>query len=312
MRTRPRSKSSSPAQSAETRATQVAGLGLPRIDVRGLESEGVVGPSRGSDGGVRDARAVELDRRVSWDRGFAVYDPTASDPTNLKAVMVATGKDEGRCRALIAHGDMVLGLPSYEARAREAVREMVSRGGGVDGVEVGNDLERKSLEVMVGDRAKALGKARGLERAILSDAVSQHAAEVKVVRAVRTTAVSLLRTETHLLTAALSLAAELERDVAEKRVVLKPREKVMLIRDVASIVKATAETVKLAVMTERLILGRPLDVLGGKSSEISNMTDAEAETYIELALRARERKARNAAAIDVLDDEDELSEELGL
>jgi hypothetical protein len=210
--------------------------------------------------------------------------------------MEAAGVSEGRARVLIRAGDERLGLVSFEARAREAVRMLVAADKRGESLEA---VERKGIKALVADRERALKVARVEEARVLGDAVSQHAEEVKTVRRVRQTANLLLNTEIHLLRSVVKMAEELGREMDTGKLNLKPREKVAMIRDVAQIVKATAETTRLAVMTERVILGKPLDVLGGKAGDaVQHMTPEEAGQYVELAIRAKARAARKNRMID--------------
>lgn len=247
---------------------------------------------------VRDARAEEVRARSEWEAGFAAWDPTVGRDVGARAVMAAAGVTEGRARVLIRVGDERYGLVSYEARMREAVRELVAKDKRGESLEV---VERRGVEGIVKDREKALKLARAKEAEVLGDAVSQHADEVKTIRRVRMAANVLLTVETNLLKSVVELSKSLGADLAAGTLKMKPREKVALIRDVAAIVKSTAETTRLAVMTERVILGKPLDMLGGKGSgAIEHMSPEEAGQYVELAIRARERAKRKGAVLEVV------------
>jgi hypothetical protein len=251
---------------------------------------------------TRDGKARELELRSEWERGFAGYDPGAARDARVAGVMRAAGVSEGRARVLIGKGEPALGLVSYEARVRELVKRAVAKDKAGETLE---SVERRGVEGLVRERGRALAEAVRVERDVLGDAVKQHRAEVETVRKVRLTANVLLNAEGHLLKGVVALAKSLEDDINAKDFRMKPRDKVGLIRDVAQIVKTTAETARLAVVTERVILGKPLDTLGGKRENdgMGPLTPEEAGRYVALAMRAatRARKRAEPAVIDVRD-----------
>lgn len=233
-------------------------------------------------------------RRAAWERGWAAWDAgSGGGRASVAAVAEATGLSEVEARGWIEVGDAGLGLPSYRERLRDAAREVVARDKRGETLEA---VERRGMDAMAKDRARALAEARKVEAKVLGDAVQQRAEEAKLVRGVRQTATAMLAAEAHLLKAALGLAKSIDDDVS-RGVAMKPREKVALVRDIASIVKATAETAKLAVATERLVLGKPGAVLG-VDEPAGSMTPEEAEAYVALAQRALARRARARVVVD--------------
>lgn len=198
-------------------------------------------------------------------------------------------------RQWIEAGDVGMSLPSYRERARDAAREVVARDRRGETLE---SVERRGLDGIARDRAKAIADAREAERKVLGDAVQQRAEEARLVRGVRQTATAMLSAEAHLLKAALALSASIAADVASGQT-MSTRDKVRLVRDVAAIVKSTAETARLAVTTERVLLGKPGGVLGPDVPD-ADMTPEEAEAYITMATRAMARRARSRVVVDAV------------
>lgn len=123
----------------------------------------------------------------------------------------------------------------------------------------------------------------------------------------------MLQLEGNLLRAASILSTSVLKEIDPERggnpALLPIGKRVQMIRDVASIVKATAETAKIAVQAERLILGKPTNILG-TGDPTSAMTEEEALVYVELASRALARKARRDNVIDATSGDDDLPESL--
>lgn len=213
----------------------------------------------------------------------------------MGAVVRGLGVSETLARKWVEVGEVSLGLPSYRDRLREAAREVVARDRRGETLE---SVERRGFEARVADRARALEAGRKAERKVLGDAVAQRAEEAKLVRGVRQTATAMLTAEAHLLRAAIQLGESISADVSSgKLAAMKTTEKTRLVRDIASIVKATAETARLAVTTERTILGKPGSVLG-PDLDAEDMSPEEAEAYVEMASRAIRRRAAKRTVID--------------
>lgn len=254
------------------------------------------GPSGEQSRSSRDSVPIMVERRAAWERGFAAWDGGALGVREgVAAVARAGGVSEGVARVWIETGEVSLGLPSYRERLRDAAREVVARDRRGESLEA---VERRGMEAMARDRARALAEARRVESKVLGDAVTQRAEEAKLVRGVRQTATAMLSAEAHLLKAALGLAKSIDEDVSTGRLAMKPREKVALVKDIATIVKQTAETARLAVATERMVIGKPGTVLGPDDAAVSNMTPDEAEAYVAIAQRAIARRARQRIVID--------------
>lgn len=258
------------------------------------EGEDVVEADAGR--GVHEGVPGVVARREAWERGFAAWVEDGRGGAVVHRVVAdAAGVDVGTARRWCEVGEEGLGLVSYRDRMRDAAREVVARDKRGETLEA---VERRGMDAMARDRARALAKARETERKVLGDAVKQRAEEAMLVRGVRQTATAMLSAEAHLLKAAIGLSQSIAADVDAKTLTLKPGEKVRLVRDIASIVKATAETARLAVSTERMVLGKPGGVLGSDTAT-DDMTPEEAEAYIAMATRAMARRARARVVVDV-------------
>lgn len=255
--------------------------------------------------GAADTADAQAVRRVRWEKGFAAYDVTASPVAALRAVARALSCSEQEARGLVEVGIPELGLVGYRERAADAVRAVVA----ADRRRLtGEAAERATSVALAEGRAVAASKAAAAQARVLGDAVEQAAAEVRVVRGVRQTASAMLQLEGNLLRAASILSTSVLRELDPAHggnpAALPLGKRVQLVRDVAAIVKATAETAKIAVQAERLILGKPTNIIG-TGEPTSAMSPEEALVFVELAsratARAMAREAKRAARGEVID-----------
>ncbi len=245
-----------------------------------------VAEGEGASGWKERVPAV-VKQREAWERGFAAWDAGSGGAVaSLRAAAGAAGVSENVARGWVETGDAALGLPSWRERVRDAAREVVARDRSGTTLEA---VERRGVDAMARDRAKALADARKREAVLLGDAVQQRAEEAKLVRGVRQTATALLSAEGHLLRATMRLAKSLDDDMNTDEKLgalkMKPRERVALIKDIASIVKNTAETARLAVIL-------------GTDAATDDMTIEEAEAYVALATRAMARRIRARTVVE--------------
>lgn len=235
---------------------------------------------------------------VSLEQYERARDAFVSEPT-IAAVAKAAGVGRDLAARLIDSGEPKLGLPSLRDAARLVAATVTKELARVE--KATGEAQAAEMARTLEARARAAKLARENEERLLGDAVESRKAEVRLVRANRTSALVLAGVNADLLRVSSKLAAGLLKDVESGRLdKLSPRERMGILRTVAGVVHRTAQASQVAVNMERLLMGEPTAILGRAdgSPSTGDMTVEEAEQWLGLATRAFERRARRRQVID--------------
>lgn len=211
----------------------------------------------------------------------------------------AAGFGRTQAEHLVHRGLPGLGLPPLQEVARKVVAEADKLTKKLAKAAAEEDAAKtaRALE----ERRRAAERAREHERAILGDATKAREEELRLVRSNRVASLVLASIGVDLLQTAGRLSQSLQRDAAQGKLDgLSPKERVGLVRTIATIAARTAEVSQRAVQMERLLMGEPTAILGHTSaSPVGDMTPEEAERWFQLAEKAFRRRAARSTVVDV-------------
>lgn len=228
-----------------------------------------------------------------WNKLLDAFraNPGGGTKANYAAVMRATRRSYDLIRRAWLHGwpelnfepiEAVITRELQEARAARAEREAE-----VDRVTAVGEAKRVTAALLRRDAARA---------ARLRDSAKVRTDEALLVSAARQNALALAGVTAHVLHGAMAVAARIDALlIAESKSPSMTIETGMyLARQASAIVRLGNEASKMAVQTERLILGEPE---GGDEADgaKATMTAEESERWLEATVRALERAKANGA-----------------
>ncbi len=224
------------------------------------------------------------------------------DVADVRALVRSTTKLEAAPASIIA-GQLVevgypeLGLEPLRSLMAARLRETVANAERIDNESQAIDAA-SAARTLEAKRAATLKAEQGTKAAI-GDALEQKLEEAKLVRANRRSSMVLTSMNAELLAAGMVLVKRVRTDI-ETGAAMSPKQSLDMLRDIASIVKSTAESSRIAVQLDRLILGEPTAILEHKTNAApADMTPAQANEWLEVATRHLQRQARKATTVDV-------------
>lgn len=225
-----------------------------------------------------------------WARARAAY--LAPGAGTIGSVRAA-GFGKVQAERLVVSGLPALGLRSLREEARLLIAKVEQKSG---------TLKDTAAEKLLEERRQATARVVQEGKAIVGDAEASRLEEVRLVRANRRSALVLAQVNGELLRTGLRVVESLERTSRNEAELdrLPPRERLGMLRTIATVVHRTAEVSARAVEMERLLMGEPTAILGhADPSPAKDMTPDEAEKWFELASRAFKRRALRATVLDV-------------
>lgn len=214
---------------------------------------------------------------------------------DVRVALIPLGYGVETARLLVHVGLVADGLPALssklEAEGRAAIRTEAK---------LRNVAERttpRQAQTLLEERAVALEEAKRRDAAIRGDATTQHAEEAKLARANRIAVGAMVSATGTMLLGVGKLATRISKQLGDETLTLDKGMRAL--KDVAIIVQRLAEASRSAVQTEHLVLGKPTAIIGTDDGTPKEMSPADAELYVDLVVRAAQRRAARATVIDI-------------
>jgi hypothetical protein len=240
---------------------------------------------------TRTGRAPNVE---DYGRAWEAYRVRAS-LEDVVAAIAPQGFGMHTARSLVYVGLPALELPPLTTRLDGEAREAAA-----SDRRLRREAERVSpaqAQALLAERTTALEAARKRTAMLRGDAATQMQEEAKLARANRLAVGALLSGMGELLQAVPALAKRVRRSMEDESLNLQAGLRAM--KDIAFVTAKIAEASRAAVQTEHLVLGKPTTIIGTDDGAPEDMTPEEAELYIDLVVRAAERRAARRTSIDV-------------
>jgi len=232
----------------------------------------------------------------------------------------ATAKEAGLTRSAVEHlvyvGLVELELPPLRSARQRVARQVVAKA---------NDREKKlrkaideqdaaAAAAVLEERREAATQLRRHETEVLGSAVESRADELRLVKMNRMGAIVLAGATSTLLDAMNKLAAHVQATAGdpEKMKGMHPRDVGQLIRTIAGTVHRAADTARIAVQMERLLMGEPTAIVESRDSgpDVRDMSAEDAQKWFELAGRAFARRNARSRVIEAAAESRAVEKEL--
>ena len=240
---------------------------------------------------VRTGRAPNV---ADYGRAWEAYRVRAS-LEDVVAALAPEGFGMHTARTLVYVGLPAHALPALTTKLDEEAREAAA-----SDRRLRREAERVSpaqAQALLAERTTALEAARRRTAALRGDAATQMQEEAKLARANRLAVGALLAGMGEMLQAVPALAKRVRRSMEDETLDLAHGLRAM--KDIAITTQKIAEASRAAVQTEHLVLGKPTTIIGTDDGAPEDMTPDEAELYIDLVVRAAERRAARRTSIEV-------------
>lgn len=210
---------------------------------------------------------------------------------NIAETAAACGVPLAAVKRLVTVGVPSLSLPSLRAQLDTMTRAAVAR----TEAKLARvaDVENVTNADLAETREKAATEAALRVKEAIGDAVKQREDEGRLVRANRESALALAMVQARLLRGSVKLAERLEGQIASEKVTTK--EGLRILREIGFIAKSTAEVSRHAVHMERLLLGKPTDIVAGTTTTADEETPEET---LAVAIRAFARRDARASILE--------------
>lgn len=237
------------------------------------------------------AQRREDEQRATYKRVWERFRLDGSET----ATAADTGVSLQVVKRYVAYGIPALNppLPSLRAHLDTQTRAAVARTESKTSPAV--NVETSTTAELVVEREKAATDAAKRVKDAIGDAVQQREDEGRLVRANRESALLLAMVQARLLRGSVKLAERLEKQIADEAMPVK--EGLRVLHAIGSIAKSTAEVSRHAVHMERLLLGKPTDIIGGT---VTSNADETPEEALEVAIRAFARRDARKTVLDAL------------
>jgi len=250
-----------------------------------------------------------------YERARRAYIATGT----LRGVMAEAKLTQSAAERLLYVGLVELELPPLIQAKQRHARKVVARQTDRER-ELRAAVDRQDAETaaaVLAERAEAASKVKAYEAEVLGSAVESRADELRLVKMNRQGAIVLAGVTAQLLVGMQKLSEHLATIASDpaKLAGMHPRDLGQLIRTGAGVVHRAADTARIAVQMERLLMGEPTAIVENRDGmpDVRDMSVDDASKMIELASKALARRKQRQtvlleAASQRVDEEDAESE----